>query len=208
MDPVSDTLQALREIPGVAAVLLIDAFGEILARSSASFVADEDLPAVAQKIALISEAAHENLENADDMVLSYEGYSLTLKRNPFGVLATLADHSVNPEALRMGASVVLRRLTMMGGPQNVPAEPAPSRGNTGAGRVSTQGGRIPTQGGKVPTQGGRIATQGGRVPTQGERPGPNSTGAQRKTGAQKPVTTQTKRGEEAPKPKKKNDIWG
>jgi hypothetical protein len=212
MSQLAETLSALREIPGVVAVFLLDPMGRLQAHTESLLFGEETLTAAGQKIGMLIEGAFENLA-CEEVTLGFEGYSLTLRRSERGVLCTLADSSVSPEALRMGASVVSRRLAMLA------AEPAVQHSQPGqAGRPvqPTQQSRVHTQGTVRATGTNRVATGGKGPPVRtGSVPGVSTnsnatgtTGVKRAPTGNQPSPEsnwQTKGGKP---PKKKNDIWG
>jgi hypothetical protein len=178
MNQLNDVAIALREIPGVAGVLLLDPMGSIQFASTASFVPEDVLPSVASRLAMVNDAMSEAVGECQEFVLVFDSYLLMVRNTPHGLLATLAEKSVNPDALRMGANVVARRLTMMGGGQALSAAPpvqppsaAPSQG-LGYQAVYQPG---PVDGhsmqyaqeGFTNTQQG-LGRGGGRVPTEGQ----------------------------------------
>jgi hypothetical protein len=212
---VSDALGSLREIPGVQGAFVVDAFGRLLAYSVTSLFPDYALQGAAQKIALLSDSVYENFDAAEEIFLAFEGYTVTLRRGVYGTLVVLSEKSANTEGLRMGTSVVARRLVMLHA-QPVQAPPAvisrtlreagaPNRTGSHAGHAGHAGhtgaqAKVSTGGQGVP---GKPGTQrNAPVNTTGRQAPPPSSAF----GPKKP---ESRPGQAAPPAKKKkSDIWG
>jgi predicted regulator of Ras-like GTPase activity (Roadblock/LC7/MglB family) len=207
---VSDALASLREIPGVQGAFVVDAFGRLLAYSVTSLFPDYALQGAAQKIALLSDSVYENFDSAEEIFLAFEGYTVTLRRGVYGTLVVLSEKSANTEGLRMGTSVVARRLVMLHA-QPVQAPPAvisrtlreagaPNRTGSHAGHPGHTGAqaKVSTGGQGVP---GKPGTQRNALINTGRQAPPSSA-----FGPKKP---ESRPGQAAPPAKKKkSDIWG
>jgi predicted regulator of Ras-like GTPase activity (Roadblock/LC7/MglB family) len=215
-DMVSDALASLREIPGVQGAFVVDSFGRLVASSVSSLFPDYALQSAAQKVALLCESVYENFDSSEELMLAFEGYAITLRRGVFGILVVLAERSANAEGLRMGTSVVSRRLVMLHG--QPPSPPTASRTLREAGDPSRRTGahgKIATgsnvQGRVATSAQGRVATSAqGRVATSGQgKPQRNATGGNPapSSGAVAKKSPDSRAGAE-PTKKKKSDIWG
>jgi predicted regulator of Ras-like GTPase activity (Roadblock/LC7/MglB family) len=214
---VSEALASLREIPGVQGAFVVDPFGRVIARSVSSLFPDYALQAAAQKISLLSESVYENFDASEEILLAFEGYSLGLRRGVFGTLVLLAERSANPEGIRMGTSVVTRRLVML---HEQPVTPQPAVARTlreaGAAPSGTDLARRTGSNSRVGTgSNSRVVTSGQAKPGT-QRNAPISTGAGSRAappasvfGVKKGPDSQpdSKKNSAATK-KKKNDIWG
>jgi predicted regulator of Ras-like GTPase activity (Roadblock/LC7/MglB family) len=209
---VSDALASFREIPGVQGAFVVDAFGRVIAHSASALFPDYALQGAAQKIALLSDSVYENFDASEEILLAFEGYSVNLRRGVFGTLVVLAERSANSEGLRMGTSVVARRLVMLHAqPPPVAMTPQPAsvaRTMREAGAPSGDMSRRTGAHGKVPT---------GGQPKPGTQRNPMPSNVNTSTGRQAPPSSAFGKKPEsrpgqgpaaAPAKKKKSDIWG
>lgn len=204
LDLVSDALVSLREIPGVQGAFVVDAFGRVLGSSASALFPSYALESAAQKVALLSEGIYENFDGSEDVFVGFEGFFVTLRRGAFGTLVVLAERTSNAEGVRMGTSVVARRLTMLHA-QPAAVAPAP------VARTMREAGAPPSDGARRTGSHNGVATGAHRASTQRNAPVSATNKVGSKTGGQVAPPSSTANPKSAPgKPpaKKKSDIWG
>jgi predicted regulator of Ras-like GTPase activity (Roadblock/LC7/MglB family) len=214
-DLLNDALVSLRDIPGVDGAFVIDEFGRLIGLSGSAIFPADAVERVAQKVSMLAESAAESFGGAEEVHFAFEGHYLIVRKGVFGALAILADRTCNIEGVRMGGSVVARRINMLQaqGPavsRIVDVSARPPVAHTLRGTGVTTGGNPPAREvSSSKTMGGnkRVASLDGRSPvpsSERRQPPPPSSSA-----ASGPRST-TKSAESAnPKtPPKKSDIWG
>jgi predicted regulator of Ras-like GTPase activity (Roadblock/LC7/MglB family) len=103
-------LSTLRDVEGVMGSFVVDLIGQVRARDMPAMFDDGALQEAAPRIARLKEALETQGEQVDSVTLAHGPHSLFLRTSGELILCVLAPSEVSLPALRMGSSLVLRRL--------------------------------------------------------------------------------------------------
>ncbi|MCA9576704.1 MAG: hypothetical protein KC668_14770 [Myxococcales bacterium] len=103
-------LSTLRDVEGVIGSFVVDLIGQLRARDMPAMFDDSALQEAGPRIARLKEALETQGEQMELVSLAHGPHSLFLRASGELILCVLAPHEVNQPSLRMGSSLVLRRL--------------------------------------------------------------------------------------------------
>jgi predicted regulator of Ras-like GTPase activity (Roadblock/LC7/MglB family) len=110
---LTDTLQSLRDVPGMAGSFVVSDLGRLLARDMPAVFGDDVLGEVGPRALRLRETlGHEN-ETVASFAVSYGDYVLFLRPLRDGLLCALGTHDVNLASLRMAMTLTVRRLNSL-----------------------------------------------------------------------------------------------
>ena len=107
---VAALLSTLRDVEGVMGSFVVDLLGQVRARDMPAMFDDHALEEAAPRIARLKDALETQGEQIDSVTLSHGELTLFLRTTGEIILCVLAPQDVSAPALRMGTSLVLKRL--------------------------------------------------------------------------------------------------
>jgi predicted regulator of Ras-like GTPase activity (Roadblock/LC7/MglB family) len=113
MTAQADVLATLRDVAGVHGSFMVSSEGRMVACDMAALFTDEILDEVAPRLLRLADAFGDEDVRVLSYVLRYQEHLLFVRGLRQGVLCVLSDSDVNMPALRMGASLAVRRLTSL-----------------------------------------------------------------------------------------------
>jgi predicted regulator of Ras-like GTPase activity (Roadblock/LC7/MglB family) len=107
---LTDTLQSLRDVPGMAGSFVVSDLGRLLARDMPAVFGDDVLGEVGPRALRLRETLGHDNETVGSFAVSYGDYVLFLRPLRDGLLCALGTHDVNLASLRMAMTLTVRRL--------------------------------------------------------------------------------------------------
>jgi predicted regulator of Ras-like GTPase activity (Roadblock/LC7/MglB family) len=118
-------LSGLRDVTGVYGSFMVSPEGATVARDMAAMFTDDLLDEVAGRLLRLRESFGPEGSDVLSYVLRFREHLLFVRSVRDGVLCVLSDPGVNMPALRMGASLAVRRLGPLIDQPPAPPVPAP-----------------------------------------------------------------------------------
>lgn len=107
---VAPLLSTLRDVEGVMGSFVVDLLGQVRARDMPAMFDDHALEEAAPRIARLKDALETQGEQIDSVTLSHGPHLLVLRTTGELILCVLVRQDVSAPSLRMGTSLVLKRL--------------------------------------------------------------------------------------------------
>lgn len=107
---VAPLLSTLRDVEGVMGSFVVDLLGQVRARDMPAMFDDHALEEAAPRIARLKDALETQGEQIDSVTLSHGPHSVFLRTTGEFILCVLVRQDVSAPSLRMGTSLVLKRL--------------------------------------------------------------------------------------------------
>ncbi|MBK7152647.1 MAG: hypothetical protein IPL19_33595 [Sandaracinaceae bacterium] len=107
---VAPLLSTLRDVEGVMGSFVVDLLGQVRARDMPAMFDDHALEEAAPRIARLKDALETQGEQIDSVTLSHGPHLLFLRTAGEIILCVLVRQDVSAPSLRMGTSLVLKRL--------------------------------------------------------------------------------------------------
>jgi len=107
---VTPLLSTLRDVEGVMGSFVVDLLGQVRARDMPAMFDDHALQEAAPRIARLKDALETQGEQVDSATLSHGPHLLFLRAVGEIILCVLVRQDVSAPSLRMGTSLVLKRL--------------------------------------------------------------------------------------------------
>ena len=110
MDAVHQLLSSISEMDGIWATFLLSRTGELLLWDVPRIIREDVLDSVALPLGRLREVLGRGEPQIDFCVLRFSEHRLCLHATAEGMLCVLASPTVNLPALKMAATITLRRL--------------------------------------------------------------------------------------------------
>ncbi len=108
-------LAPLRDIEGVEGAFVVNTTGMIVARDLPALFDDEVVQDAGLRIATLFEAVSENFELVDEIDLTYDGFTFSMRRAGAAFLVVVATPRALLQPVKMVSNLVARKLRAAGG---------------------------------------------------------------------------------------------